>query len=110
MYYIFIYANLTINVVGLFNIVVRLGENLPKVSPYLWSAYNDGMKSEDEFVFYKTCTLYTIGILLLFYANYRISYLERFHDIQYRLLFSFIGKWVVSSTIFFFIFFADMKS
>ncbi|CAD8091334.1 unnamed protein product [Paramecium sonneborni] len=105
IYKAFIYCNLIINTLGLFNIIVRLGDSLPKVNRWFYVEFHDLMASEQGKLFFPTIICYSAVVLLLFCSFYKFSYFEHYYDIQYRLIISFVGKLFLNTLIFIFIYY-----
>ena len=74
-------------------------DNLIKTIPYIYTSYHDALTNKSD-NFYSVVPIYTVFVLAMFYGIYRISYFEHFNEIQFRLLATFIGKWIISLTIF----------
>jgi hypothetical protein len=81
LYYAFIYCNLIINTLGLFNIIVRLGDSLPKVDRWFYVEFHSLVTSHKPELFFPTVISYTALVLCLFYGLYKISYFEHYYDI-----------------------------
>ncbi|CAD8175314.1 unnamed protein product [Paramecium octaurelia] len=105
IYNVFIYSNLILNTLGLFNIIVRLGDSLPKVNRWFYIEFHHLMASEQAELFFPTIICYTAVVLTLFYGFYKCSYFEQYYDIQYRLIISFVGKILLNTLIFLLIYF-----
>ncbi|CAD8154527.1 unnamed protein product [Paramecium octaurelia] len=105
IYNSFIYCNLIINTLGLFNIIVRLGDSLPKVNRRFYIEFHHLMASEQAELFFPTIVCYSTVVLALFYGFYKFSYFEHYYDIQYRLIISFVGKILLNTLIFLLIYF-----
>ncbi|CAD8158071.1 unnamed protein product [Paramecium pentaurelia] len=105
IYNLFIYCNLIINTLGLFNIIVRLGDSLPKVNRWFYNEFHNLMASEQGGLFFPTIACYSTVVLGLFYGFYKFSYFEHYYDIQYRLIISFVGKIFLNTLIFLLIYY-----
>ncbi|CAD8079530.1 unnamed protein product [Paramecium sonneborni] len=105
IYHAFIYCNLIINTLGLFNIIVRLGDSLPKVNRWFYNEFHSLMASQQSELFFPTIICYSAVVLVLFYGFYKFSYFEHYYDIQYRLIISFAGKLFLNTLIFILIYY-----
>jgi hypothetical protein len=91
---------MTINILALFNLIVKLLDYLMRSAPCMYVPFNLIIGDIDDFKFLLVWFVYFfVGIIVHFILQHN-SYFENFYQIQGRLLLTFFSKWLIFISVF----------
>jgi hypothetical protein len=91
---------MTINILALFNLVIRLIEFTMNSAPCMYKPIAKIMASSTDSRFFIVWFIYYLTALLIHYGLFKISYFENFNQLQGRLVLTFVSKWTLFLMIF----------
>ena len=104
----FLYANMGINVLAIFNLLIKFLDSIILAAPFLYTPFHKIVCDKcyvSDFGFLCTWFGFFAGGVVTLYIIQQYSYFENFFKIQGRLIITFAMKWIVFITIFIIIFF-----
>jgi hypothetical protein len=99
---------MAINIIALYNIVIKLMDYGMKSFPSVYLGFLRNLEDEGVKEFIIVWFLYFfVGIIIhLILRNF--SYFENFNSIQWRLILTFVSKWLIFLCIFIIIFYKEI--